>query len=303
MSKTPQTTNEFKFLGAFASLVGLFSLALYFTGWVYRWAYYGFFRIELNALNLPAQSFFFVPIQVFLGSLQAFLHALLALIIAVVLIQGTLWLLLPSTIKKTSNLIHVRSSNVNRSRLPKRFINKLRYGIAQVFPSPLFKDLVIVAWVLVVLFRLAQLQGEIDAQLAVFNDTSALPVITLVHPEKELGLGRNPQDLFTDPISQNTRVIGDVGLFNRVQADATNDTAAPNQPTAWRLLVNSNGWLYIFRTLPKNLYCTPDWSYIFRTLLKIPKCPRSPVIVLAIQEGGSEQIMILSPLTSDSQSP
>ncbi|NJR74465.1 MAG: hypothetical protein HC773_14090 [Scytonema sp. CRU_2_7] len=65
MSNTPQTTSEFKILGAFAGSVGLFSIALYFTGWIYRWAYYGFFRIELNALNLPAQSFFFVPIQVF----------------------------------------------------------------------------------------------------------------------------------------------------------------------------------------------------------------------------------------------
>ena len=291
MSKTPQTTNEFKFLGAFASLVGLFSIALYFTGWVYRWAYYGFFRIELNALNLPAQSFFFVSIQVFLGSFQAFFHALLALIITVVLIQVTLWLLLPSTLKKTSNLIYIKSSDVNRSRLPKLispaqwFITKLRYGIAQVFPSPLLKDLVIVAWVLVVLFWVSKCQGEADARRAAFNNTSTLPVVTLVHPEKGLGLGRNPQDLFTDPTSKKTRVIGDVGLFNRIQAEATNDTAKPNQPTSWRLLVNSNGWLYIFRTFPKNA-----------------DAKRQP-LVLAIQEGGNEQMMILSPLTSDSQSP
>jgi hypothetical protein len=141
-----------------------------------------------------------------------------------------------------------------------------------------------VAGLLTVLFWLAKCYGEVDAKIAASNDTS-LPIITLVHPDKGLGLGRNPQDLFTDTMSSKTRVIGDVGLFNKVQAEVTNDTANPNQPTSWRLLVNSNGWLYIFQTLPKDA-----------------DAKRRP-LVLAIQQGGREQMMILSPWTFDSQSP
>jgi hypothetical protein len=305
VSNTPQTTSEFKILGAFAGSVGLFSIALYFTGWIYRWAYYGFFRIELNALNLPAQSFFFVPIQVFLGSPQTFLQALLALIIAVLLIRVTLWLLQPPNPQPTNNLSSVGSSSansfqlrvlrlfqrLNRSKLVSRlfflarwFIDKLRY-IARILPSPLLKDLVIVAWILTILFWVARSQGEADARRAAVNDTSALPIITLVHPNKELGLGRNPKDLFTDSISKKTRVIGDIGLFEKLQGQETNDTANPSQPTVWRLLVNSNGWLYIFRTLPQNAD------------------PSKRPIVLAIREGGGEQMMILSPTTSETQSP
>ena len=72
MSNAPQPPNEPKILGTFASLVGLLGLFLYFTGWLYRWAYYGFFKLEITRLDLPFKSFFLVPIQVFLGDLWAF---------------------------------------------------------------------------------------------------------------------------------------------------------------------------------------------------------------------------------------
>lgn len=305
MPKTPQTTNEFKFMGAFASLVGLFSIALYFSGWVYRWTYYGFFQIELNALNLPTQSFFFVPMQVFLGSRQAMFQTLLTIIFVVILIRVTLWLILLPNPKKSDSLYSSQIlipkyiyklltlkgvTNIYLSwqklfKLVNKILFPVRWIIRQIFPSPLLKDLVVVALVLTFLFLVSKYQGEADARRAAFNDTSPLPVVTLVHPEKGLGLGRRPRDLFTDPESSKTRVIGDVGLFYRIQVEASNDTADPNQPTSWRLLVNSNGWLYIFRTFPKNA-----------------DTKRQP-LVLAIQELEDERVMILSPLTSDSQSP
>ncbi|NJR74464.1 MAG: hypothetical protein HC773_14085 [Scytonema sp. CRU_2_7] len=238
------------------------------------------------------------------------MQALLALIIAALLIRVTLWLLQPPNPQPTSNLSSVGSSSansfqlqvlrlfqrLNRSKLVSRlfflarwFIDKLRY-IARILPLPLLKDLVIVAWILTILFWVARSQGEGDARRAAVNDTSALPIITLVHPDKELGLGRNPNpktndEVFTDSTSKKTRIIGDIGLFKKLQVDATNDTANPSQPTVWRLLVNSNGWLYIFRTLPQNAD------------------PSKRPTVLAIREGGGEQMMILSPTASDTQSP
>lgn len=307
MSKTSHNTNEFKFLGAFASLVGLLSIALYFTGWVYRWAFYSFFQIELNALNLPTQSFFFVPMQIFLGSRQAICQTLLTTVFVVILIRVILWLILFPSPQKSDGLyssqilipryiykllilrwvVNIRLSWQKLFQLVHKILFPLRWTIRQIFPSPLLKDLVIVSLVLTFLFLVSNYQGKADARRAAINDTSFLPVVTLVYPEKGLGLGRAPNtlDLFTDPDSSKTRVIGDVGLFSRMQVEATNDIADPNQPTSWRLLVNSNGWLYIFRTFPQNADAN------------------SQPLVLAIHQLEDERVMILSPLTSDSQSP
>ena len=55
-------------LGRFAAIAGLIAAGLYLTGWIYRWAYFGYFQIYLPSLELPPQSFLFVPIQVFFGT-------------------------------------------------------------------------------------------------------------------------------------------------------------------------------------------------------------------------------------------
>jgi hypothetical protein len=88
----PQGT---QILGTFASLLGLLGIFLYFTGWIYRWAYFGWFRIEINRLDLPLRSFLFVPIQVFCGDIPAFLRTLLALAFVILAIQFTLWISYP----------------------------------------------------------------------------------------------------------------------------------------------------------------------------------------------------------------
>jgi hypothetical protein len=80
-------------LGAFAGLVGVLTIFLFFAGWIYRWAYFGFFEIELNSLNLPAQSFLLVPIQVILGDMGKLGLAILVTFAVIVLIKFTLWLL------------------------------------------------------------------------------------------------------------------------------------------------------------------------------------------------------------------
>lgn len=318
MSDTPQTTNESKILGAFAGSVGIFSIALYFTGWIYRWAYFGFFKLELNALNLPAQSFFFVSIQVFLGSLQAFFQASLALIIVGILIRVTLWLLLPPSPKQANHpsleeptRVKAFQSKVDqliqklwRSRIVSKLhsllrslvelvkiiglpvlwlIYRLRY-VARIFPPSVLKDLVIVTWILTCLFWIARWQGEVDARRAAVNETSALPVITLVHNEKGLGIGRGlseaPNKIPLDPSLEKTRIIGDAGLFEKLRGKETIYAGDPTQPTAWRLLINTNGWIYVFKALPPNTDSN-----------------QRP-LVIAIREGGGEQLMILSPTAS-----
>ncbi len=70
-----------KILGTFASILGLLGIFLYFTAWIYRWAYFNFFSLEITRLSFPFRSFFFVPIQVFLGDSWAFTKTALALII------------------------------------------------------------------------------------------------------------------------------------------------------------------------------------------------------------------------------
>ena len=64
-------SNQNTILSQFASVVALLGSALYFTGWIYRWSYFGFFQLEVTTLNFPFESFLFVPLQVFLGSFAA----------------------------------------------------------------------------------------------------------------------------------------------------------------------------------------------------------------------------------------
>lgn len=95
MSTSSPPNNPSNILTRVASIVGLLAAALYFTGWIYRWAYYAFFQIEVTTLNLPFESFLIVPLQVFFGNLGAgdfttLLRSLFTIIVAAILIQLTL---------------------------------------------------------------------------------------------------------------------------------------------------------------------------------------------------------------------
>ena len=278
MSNIPQPPNETKILGAFASLVGLLGIFLYFTGWIYRWAYYNFFQLEIIRLDLPIRSFLFVPIQVFLGNFWAFGRTALVVIATIILIKFTLWLLQPL------NTLQVNPSNQGRSRL-REFAQKFHRSLfarilrslAEVFPQSLRNDTIIVSWLLIALFWSARIQGTIDARRDAINDTSLLPVITFVIPEKNSVLGRNLDNLFLDPSLEGYRIIGDKGLFDYLRGRETNDVATPDNPRVWRLLLENNGWFYLFPALP------PKANH-----------DRRPPI-LAIRANGSGELMILSP--------
>ena len=278
MSNIPQPPSQTKILGTFASLVGLLGLFLYFTGWIYRWAYYGFFQLEITRLDLPFKSFFFVPIQVFLGDIRAFGRTALFVIATIILIKLTLWLLQPL------NTLEVNNSNQLRSRL-REFGQKLHRSLiartlrslAEVFPRSLRNDTIIVTWLLVALFWLARIQGTIDARRDAINNTSLLPVVTFVTPEEGSVLGRNLDNVFVNPSLKGYRIIGDKGLFDYLRGRETNDVTTPENPRVWRLLLENNGWFYLFPALPPTT----------------ERDQRPPI--LAIRANGSGELMILSP--------
>ena len=92
MSPTSQPNQEPNILGKFASVIGLLGAALFFTGWIYRWAYFSFFQLEITTLDLPAQSFLLVPLQVFLGNGWAIVKSAIAIFLTAILIHITLWI-------------------------------------------------------------------------------------------------------------------------------------------------------------------------------------------------------------------
>ena len=245
VNSSPQKT---EILGTFASILGLLGIFLYFTGWIYRWAYFGWFQIELNRLDLPARSFLFVPIQVFFGNLSASLLTLVAIIVGTILIKLILWLVQPLPTKSTLWSVQSVANN------PHRFQHKLRQLLAiprffaDIIPPALRKDLIVVIWLLIILFWLARHMGTIDARRDAVNETSTLPVITLILPEKQIVLGGKLDNIFLNPSLEGYRIIGDKELFDNLRGNEINDSGA-NPPRVWRLLLENNKWTYVFPAL------------------------------------------------------
>ena len=99
MTASLQPTPESNILGKFASVIGLLGAALFFTGWIYRWSYFSCFQLNVITLDLPVESFFIVPLQVFLGDGWTIVKSAIALLIAAIAIYHSLWLL--NSISKT----------------------------------------------------------------------------------------------------------------------------------------------------------------------------------------------------------
>ena len=219
-----------------------------------------------------------MPVQVFLGSIQSLITALF-LLCCTAFLAGLILVAIKRSAKKLES-----AAGKNR-RGNHRWLNSVQKWGAEGLNSDLVKDLVIVGSILIALYWIARWQGEADAWQAAVNDTSPLPVVSLVQTEKGLGLGYNPKDA-TYPSMDKARVIGDVGLFvNNLRGQEVKIPGSSNQVGDWRLLISSKGWLYLFQALPT----------------KVDKTKRP--VVLAVREGGGEQIMILSPNASDETFP
>lgn len=244
----PSSQNT-QILSAFASILGVLGIFLYFIGWIYRWAYFGWFHLELNRLDLPLRSFLFVPIQVFCGNPSAFLRTLIAIVIGATCIKFTLWLVQTLPVKPTLWSVQAVPSRKKSFRPNFHQLLAILRFFTDIIPASLRKDLTVVIWLLIILFWLARIQGTIDARRDAVNETSTLPVITLILPEKQIALGQNlDRDNPFNPSLKGYRIIGDEGLFLYLRGKENNDSGT-NPPRVWRLLLENNKWTYVFPAL------------------------------------------------------
>jgi len=245
MSSDPQNYDNTNLLGGFISLLSIFAIFLYFLGWIYRWAYFGFFQIEINYLNFPIESFFIVPIQAILGDAWIFIRANLVLIVTFALIKFTIWLI---RTYQDSDLLKTLPLSINKfvKKLHNFWVFKLLRSFMEFLPLPLRYEIIAVAWILAALFWLGRWQGEADAYRDAVNATSTRPIATLVSPSDKMALGRNLDDLFINPPLKGFRIIGDVEQFRQIFGREINDTTNPQQPLVWRLLIENDNWIYLF---------------------------------------------------------
>ncbi len=274
-------------LGTFISLLGVLGILLYFTGWTYRWAYFSFYELDINTLNLSLESFFLVSIQVLIGNIGNFTLSIITAIITMIVIKITLWLI--SDTKVLSQPLKSQSIILSKPFKSQSIVNKYKLKIhgfwlfkkirsfTQGNLHPLISEAIIVAWILTALFCLGTWQGSADAFLDAVNETSTKPIITLATKSDNLALGRDLDDLFTNPSLKGFRIVGDVEQFKKVRGQETNDTTNPKQPTVWRLLIQNNGWIYIFPALASGA-----------------KGDQRPLLLAINAEQGQVQLVILS---------
>lgn len=293
--------NKSSILSKFASVASLIAAVLYFVGWIYRWQYYGFFQLEIASLNFSAQSFLFIPLQVFFGSKKAIIRTILSIVAITILFSFIFWLfeILAEQISRIENLlrmadrhiigivdrqqklINTRQIKKQKSWLIKIWLFLTRLNIIRFhyvkFLLPAIEEIIIVAGILAVLYFLANTQGYADARRDSLNSSSTLPVITLIINEQKSVLGRKLDDPFSNPSLKGYRIFGDKGLFDDVRTTELNDFYNQEEPRVWRLLLKQDSWIYLIRTLPSNS----------------DRKRRPPV--LAIQKTLGDQLLILSP--------
>ena len=225
-------------LGRLLSLVALLAAALYFTGWIYRWTYFGFFHLEVTTLSLPLESFYLAAFQALLGGPLAVMRSIAVFAVAGV---GTL-----AAVKRGQRLAQ---------KLP--FWKVLSRGLSRLRPAPtdslrflasLVDELIIVLFLLTVLFWLAHWQARVDAWRDAVNATSTLPVVTVAIANKNAALGRQVDDPLINP--SGFRIIGDRTLYDRLLGQELTDLENPDQPRVWRLLIDQDGYFCIFPALP-----------------------------------------------------
>jgi hypothetical protein len=267
VTSSPQNNQELNPIGKLLSLIALLAAALYFTGWIYRWAYFGFFQVEVTTLNLPLESFYLAAFRALLGTpwktLGAFIVTVFVILVTLQIIQSLQKLALKCLRRIPLNLSHPQ-------------LNLLQ------FLASLVDELVIVLSILAALFFLAQWQADADAWRDAVNETSTLPVVTAVIAEKNAALGRSLDNPLVNP--SGFRIIGDRNLYDQLLGRELDDTSNPDQPLAWRLLIDQDGYFYIFPALPRK-----------ERNLSVP-------VLIVYESGSGDQLTILSPKASDPDS-
>lgn len=316
MSASPQPTPEPNILGNFASAIGLFSIALFFTGWIYRWSYFSSFQLNVITLDLPVESFFIVPLQVFLGDGWTIVKSAIALLLTALAIYNSLWLFNSINTKFVSAINWMIAGGMSFARTRRLWritsilnswqqFNVNRYNSIKLLRS-LVDEIIIVGWVLLVLFWSAYHQGIADARRDA-GENSTLPAVALIAKQDNISLGRKLDDDTLRSTGKGFKAIGDLGLFTDLSKTDYNHTQVskdklqklqqqegnkltPEQllekskePIVWRLLLERGNWIYLFPTLTKEQQ-------------KDPKA-RPPVIAVAQTQSG-DQLLIVSPAPS-----
>jgi hypothetical protein len=154
-------------------------------------------------------------------------------------------------------------------------LNILR-SLAKLLPSSLRQEIVIVICILGSLFWLGRFQGQADAYRDAVNHTSTRPIVSIVSAKDKLPLGRNLDDILIDPSLKNSHIIGDVEQFNQTFKGINDDT---DQSTVWRLLIESNDWVYVFPSMPSDAQFNQ----------------RPPVLAINTGDGGVQLLIISRP--------
>lgn len=292
-----QTSIQKDLFSKLFSVVTLITAGLFFAGWIYRWAYYGYFKLDSESLSFSLNSFIILPIQVFFGNSTATLQTLGLLISIAVLIGGAIWLLqkVEKPIEKQlaadeNHPLIPPPSRRQRSRLAHfydrlRSSNLLRFSTFSWFESFL-NEAIAIGIILACLFWFAQFRGTTDARRDAYHCTSTLPAVTFILPANKNGLAYqfstlNPTKGFSTMGTQNPEsfsIIGDLQLFQAMQGTTLNSAAPGVFPRVWRLLARGNGWAYLFQTLDKEGH----------------QNDLRPAI-LGIRESFGDQMMILRP--------
>jgi len=292
VSATPEPTPESNILGNFASVVGLLGAALFFTGWIYRWSYYYFFQLKVTTLDLPVESFFMAPLQVFLADAPTIVRSAIAFLLAALAIYLTLWLFysINKTVAAKINGIITRSLSYpydRRFRWIYRILksweqfNINRYKSIKLLRS-LVDEIIIVCWVLLVLFWSGYHQGIADARRDA-GENSDLPAVALITKQDNLALGRKLDDDTERPAPKGFKAIGDIGLFVELSDKDFNHINNSQEPIVWRLLLDRGNWIYLFPALTKEQQKDPN---------------ARPLVVAVQQSQSGDQLMIVSPAPS-----
>lgn len=304
MKESPRLPPETFALGRLASLLVILGAVLYFTGWTYRWTYFSFFQLEVTTLPLPLESFYMAAFQVFFGTFRAVVNTIITIALILVGVYCSLWLLegQPSQqFQEIAKRIRQRllaglKSQLQGDRTPQKpwaaslfclykallrlFKSFLSFPLLDYqslrFVRSLFDETVILCWLLAACFWLAQGRGEADAWRDAVNETSSLPVVTLVVRDNNVPLGINPDEVHNP---QGIRIIGDDLSYQQLLGGAINN---PSQNRVWRLLIDVDGDYYIFPALPER-----------------DETRRPPVVVVPRSQEGDRLILVRPTLRRD----
>lgn len=253
MAPEPGTDKRPPILGGFVSILSLLGIILFFSGWIYRWAYFAYYSLNLNDYSFTAQSFLIVPIQIYLGTPINLLKSLLLLLSIPLLISATLFL--------------IKGLSAELAQLPVRFpalrhlrgrhqTSDTRLAESRRFLASLVDEVVIVGWVLIILFWFSQDQGFRDARRDAVETTSTLPSVSLVLPQRDSILAQDLRVIndsvepIPDPPLDNEVMIGDADLARELRSTTLSD---PHNQQVWRLLnQETNGWIFLIRTIRAN---------------------------------------------------